>query len=281
MDQLRQQADATTVKIMKTLLLATVAAVVATQCYAADLKLNTSVKNMANGKSQLHVSVSGQIKSGDDLKLASMTKGYSESEVLISFDSPGGDLGTGLKIGQFIRRNRFETFVRAEATCASACALAWLAGTPRTMSSSAHIGFHSAYRKENGRPSVSGPGNALVGTYLRDLGLSYSAVKYITQAAPTSMEWLTFEEARQHDIKIELFKTAEAKPSERSRNEAIQKDEYARVVASETNQSIGYFSSVNPDCTSRGDVKVRVTKQPEHGMIETTAATYRDRRCRS
>jgi hypothetical protein len=33
------------------------------------------------------------------------------------------------------------------------------------------------------------------------------------------------------------------------------------------------FASLNPDCTASGDVTVRVTKQPEHGKVETVATT--------
>jgi hypothetical protein len=39
-------------------------------------------------------------------------------------------------------------------------------------------------------------------------------------------------------------------------------------------QRIGFFaSSLNPDCTAIGTVNVRVTKQPEHGTVETVATT--------
>jgi hypothetical protein len=41
----------------------------------------------------------------------------------------------------------------------------------------------------------------------------------------------------------------------------------------EQNQRIGFFYAVNPDCSASGDVNIRVTKQPEHGTVETTAAT--------
>src|SRR5262249_22455799 len=48
---------------------------------------------------------------------------------------------------------------------------------------------------------------------------------------------------------------------------------WARVVASGTNQRIGFFYAVNPDCSANGDINIRVTKQPEHGTVETAAAT--------
>ena len=60
---------------------------------------------------------------------------------------------------------------------------------------------------------------------------------------------------------------------EKSPEQMLEKQQLARVVTSGTNQRIGFFYAVNPDCSASGDVNVRVTKQPEHGTGETTAAT--------
>src|SRR6516225_6799280 len=73
------------------------------------------------------------------------------------------------------------------------------------------------------------------------------------------------------------FAFAEEKSPEQHREESNQifgqKMELTGVVASGTNQRIGFFYAVNPDCSATGDVNVRVTKQPEHGTVETAAAT--------
>jgi hypothetical protein len=37
--------------------------------------------------------------------------------------------------------------------------------------------------------------------------------------------------------------------------------------------SAGFYFDLNPDCSAVGDINVRVTKQPEHGTVETVAAT--------
>jgi hypothetical protein len=61
---------------------------------------------------------------------------------------------------------------------------------------------------------------------------------------------------------------------ERPRQEGLEKKQFTRVVASGTNQRIGFFYALNPDCTASGDVNVRVTKQPEHGgTVDITTAT--------
>jgi uncharacterized protein (UPF0333 family) len=52
--------------------------------------------------------------------------------------------------------------------------------------------------------------------------------------------------------------------------EGLDKKQFTRVVASGTNQRIGFYTNLNPDCTASGNVNIRVTKQPEHGSTEIT-----------
>ena len=54
--------------------------------------------------------------------------------------------------------------------------------------------------------------------------------------------------------------------------EGLDKKQFTRVVASGTKQQIGFYTSLNPDCTTRGNIDIRVTKQPEHGSTDTTTA---------
>src|SRR5262245_8573475 len=55
---------------------------------------------------------------------------------------------------------------------------------------------------------------------------------------------------------------------EGQRNETI-----TRIVASGGKQRLDFYTSLNPDCTVTGDINVRVTKQPEHGTVETAVST--------
>jgi hypothetical protein len=55
--------------------------------------------------------------------------------------------------------------------------------------------------------------------------------------------------------------------------EGLEKKQFTRVVASGTNRRIGFYAWLNPDCTAMGNVDIRVTKQPEHGSVETTTTT--------
>jgi hypothetical protein len=53
----------------------------------------------------------------------------------------------------------------------------------------------------------------------------------------------------------------------------LQTKQITRVVASGAKVRIGFYGSVNPDCTAMGNVNIRVTKQPEHGSTETITTT--------
>src|SRR5262245_24079680 len=55
--------------------------------------------------------------------------------------------------------------------------------------------------------------------------------------------------------------------------EGLENKRFTRVVASGAKHRIDFYASLNPDCSASGDINVRVTKQPEHGTIETVAAT--------
>jgi hypothetical protein len=56
--------------------------------------------------------------------------------------------------------------------------------------------------------------------------------------------------------------------------EALERKQFSRVVASETKQRIGFFYAVNPDCSASGNVNVRITKKPEHGTVEITPTAH-------
>src|SRR5262249_20529439 len=55
--------------------------------------------------------------------------------------------------------------------------------------------------------------------------------------------------------------------------EGLQTQTFTRFVAAGTKQRIGFYADLNPDCSAVGDINVRVTKQPEHGTVETSVTT--------
>lgn len=134
------------------------------------------------------------------------------SKATVAFRSDGGSLLAGIRIGMLIRVRNFTTVVPDSAQCASACAVAWLGGAHRFLGVGSKVGFHAAYVQKAGGTAESGPGNAVLGAYLDQIGLPEDAIVYITQAAPNSMKWLSMEEAAQHGIEVALLPPPDAAP---------------------------------------------------------------------
>jgi len=55
--------------------------------------------------------------------------------------------------------------------------------------------------------------------------------------------------------------------------DGLQTQTFSRFVGSGARQRMGFYVQINPDCSAVGDINVRVTKQPEHGTVETTVST--------
>lgn len=78
--------------------------------------------------------------------------------VIVSFDSRGGALDEGLRIGRLLRKFRAGTFVRAGDRCLSACALAFVGGAMlgpegvephRRLAIGGQLAFHAFYAVSN------------------------------------------------------------------------------------------------------------------------------------
>lgn len=134
-----------------------------------------------------------------------LTKIASFSTGLVVLNSLGGSAYAGIEIGRAIRMRDFSTWVPSGSTCASACAFAWLGGTKRAVGKTAKVGFHAVYEIKDGAPVETGSGNASVGAYFAQLGLSDIAIRYLTDAAPNSMHWLTVADARVLGIEMAVY----------------------------------------------------------------------------
>jgi hypothetical protein len=169
-----------------------------------------TVKPLDNGSTL--VAIEGELDLADIDTFRTRTESLPVGRARVEFSSKGGSLLAGIRIGSLIRTKKFNTVVPDGAQCASACALAWLGGTRRLMGEYASVGFHSAYIVKTGALSESGLGNAILGAYLNQLGLSEKAIIYITHAAPTSMQWMSMEEAAEYGIAVAKLSLAHAGP---------------------------------------------------------------------
>jgi hypothetical protein len=109
--------------------------------------------------------ITGRIEHVDFEKFVNATKNI-RGKATVLLNSGGGDLDAGLKIGRLIKKKRWSTTV-VSGKCTSVCGLIWLAGSPRSISPGAKVGFHQAYYKDNGGLTPSH--QAIVGAYLGEL----------------------------------------------------------------------------------------------------------------
>jgi hypothetical protein len=148
------------------------------------------------------IAIDGELELSDIDSFRAKAESVPVGRTTIEFRSKGGKLLAGIRIGAQIRAKRFNTVVPDGAQCASACALAWLGGVRRFVGEHSSVGFHTAYILKTGGPAESGPGNAILGAYLNQLGLSEEAILYITYAAPTAVHWMSLEEAAEYGIAV-------------------------------------------------------------------------------
>jgi hypothetical protein len=158
------------------------------------------VKHVENGSSL--IVIEGEFESQDIDTFRSRIAQLPSTKTIVALRSDGGSLVAGIRIGALIREKKFSTLVPDGASCASACALAWLGGSRRFVGQDSSVGFHSAYVVKSQVPTESGYGNAILGAYLNQLGLSEKAILYVTKAGPTSMQWMSLEGAVEHGIAV-------------------------------------------------------------------------------
>jgi len=155
-----------------------------------------------DGEGRVFVDVVGKIDDGDFEAFKKKTDQIGVNDpkklVIVTLMSYGGAIGPAMQIGEWVRKRRMLTFVPGDRTCASACALIWVAGSLRTVGHTPQIGFHAAYDEDTQRES--GAGNAVMGAYLSHLGFGYKAIHFMTHKGPTSVEWLTPDLAKEHEV---------------------------------------------------------------------------------
>lgn len=92
--------------------------------------------------------------SGDTLNIKGATTAGDYQKVLqiwgddiknIELSGPGGSADDAKKIANFLKPKNITTAVKANTTCASACAMIWLSGSERIAEEGAKIGLHFAY----------------------------------------------------------------------------------------------------------------------------------------
>jgi len=172
---------------------------------ATGLTANCADISKVSGKGDKidHILIKGEITANDAKTFMQIALATERAVVL--FDSPGGLLMPAIEIGKAIKLKGFGTAV-VDSNCTSACAMAWIAGQPRMISKGASVGFHAAYTEDaSGRQVPNSVANALVGSYLNNLGLNEKVVAFVTSAGPDQVRWINKKEAERMELNILKF----------------------------------------------------------------------------
>ena len=148
--------------------------------------------------------VTDEIVAGDDeafLDAVEHATGRGHPAMVV-LASPGGALGAGMHMGLIIAETGLPTFVPDGEVCASACALAWLAGAPRMMTGASEIGFHQPYDERDGQMVPSIEANAVVGHYIATIGMGPQIVSFAVSAPPDQMGWLDLALAAEIGLEV-------------------------------------------------------------------------------
>jgi hypothetical protein len=139
----------------------------------------------------------------------------------ILFDSPGGNLGAGIRLGRLIRENGFETFIGTRASfeaqdyppsggqCLSACAYAFAGGVMRNLGATGQLGFHQFRLGAKADVSAEQLTEAIEGaqaisaqviSYLVEMGVDARVFALASGKTGTDMHMITQQEALEFDL---------------------------------------------------------------------------------
>jgi hypothetical protein len=105
--------------------------------YTGDEALDTLTVSVSPDGTTLYVDGAYGARSAETVRQA-LDKHSSIRRVVLA--GPGGRIGTAFEINRMIRNRRLAT--RVDTGCASACTIAFLGGTDRSISPSGRLGFH-------------------------------------------------------------------------------------------------------------------------------------------
>lgn len=171
----------------------------------------------------------GQIEVGDTERFETFLEGRSIwKNQRIVFNSPGGNILEGMRLGAAIRSKGFRTAVAkttkgrsfsevSAGICASSCVLAFAGGVQRGASEGSRVGVHQMSvdftalfsRRDvtvadlSANFSEAQKAVSLVLTHFMSMGIDPSIVELMTGASASDIRWLTVDEAKRTKVAYE------------------------------------------------------------------------------
>ncbi len=145
--------------------------------------------------------LSGDIRPNDDAAFRAAAASF-KGRVLLT-TGPGGAVQAAVAIGTDIRNRGWTTMVPPGATCASACALVWLAGAKRVLGQGARIGFHALSEIRNGTATETHDADMALRHWISGLGYSYDTTNTIVNTSARSIRWFDALELQYNGITVD------------------------------------------------------------------------------
>ncbi len=200
---------------------------------------------------------SGKIRRGDLYRLKNTYNRLSRNrQTIVVFNSAGGELNEGLRIGQFLTKYKIGSAVKRNGICASSCALAFLGGRDKynrkfmILPNSAKLGFHSFYYRNKSYVKLSTIQKDLANVlnYASYVGAPTSLIAEMFNTKSNSMHWVTSYDKKLLNIKRGLPKSnlSVAKNSMSryyKRKKSVQKHNINRTYSLNQTKYVKYYIS--------------------------------------
>lgn len=206
------------------------------------------------------IQLKGRIDEGDTFDLQAYIGGLpKKAHVVVYLNSPGGNLGEGMRLGKFFYEHKIETVIESKTACASACALAFLGGRDeatgkplRTKASNSGLGFHSFMREFDKSKSYTADDLKIVvqrtqstvyvvADYLKAIGTDMDVIRLMLKAQASEMNFLTNDDALALNIRV----------FDEKRNQVVDPEQ----VMDRLNASRSLANRPNPGTTAKAEGK--------------------------
>ncbi len=142
----------------------------------------------------------GRIEQGDAGRLHTLidnARRSGRSLARVQLNSPGGNLGEGLKMAIEIKSQSLATEVPKQATCASACFFMFAGGASKYVGGDARVGVHGAADLAGAETSNSEAATVLMARWAAtELRVPAEIIGKMVLTPPSSIIWLSREELR-------------------------------------------------------------------------------------
>jgi hypothetical protein len=161
-----------------------------------------SLQSTTQKDGKVIVELTGSIAAGDSAQLEDQIRSANAAKRVVyavRLNSPGGSLLEGVKLAVLIRNGKIATSVTSGSKCASACFIAFAAGTEKFVHYSGAVGVHGASDK-SGREV--GDATVSMARIAKELGVPAGIIGKMVVTRPKEILWLSPDDLRSMGAKM-------------------------------------------------------------------------------